>query len=645
MEDWQPAETTSSPRAEDPGLQQELLTQEQRADNKRKREAALARREAERGLSEEQSAVLERFFSQQCSFLTGGAGRGTSRALQAATKRARQQLVGATALTGLAALPLGEEAMTLHAWAGLGRADAADIGAAVARARAESGSRWMLAQLLVIDDVSMLEGGLLDLLEKVAREIRQPEEPFGGLRVVLCGGFAQLPPVGAEGGTARFCFESAAWRLGGFSEKTLCLKTVHRQKGDALFTMMLNELRLGKLTWSTRAVLLDCASKPLRAESANRLGLHSKCADVGRINADRLATLPGEGRGYDTDDGKVVLKEGARVMLTANLGGGIMDGSCGAVQSTSDCVTVLFDGAGLIAVWPRPSRVPAGGQRLPLRLAWAITIHKSQGISADDLDVCLDGVFASGQAYVALSRVRSLSGLRILGGVCAKAVWLDPKVEAILEEQAAAVVPGAATPFPSPVAAHTATAPQTTLELLRVEFGRATHELREAQAERQHAGKHKSNVCKELPLLRRDVETYRKSKLDEDAAAAERKVEECQKGLDKATRDFDEATTRQGLAKERVDNLATQIAALERVKSKGHLKPCSTLRSLCKRLPKAIAAELANRDGLEQRSMGVARASVAESLGLTAHQLTDLFKTMVEMELAGDDGASEPGQE
>jgi ATP-dependent DNA helicase PIF1 len=383
-------------------------------------------------------------------FLTGEPGAGKSHTVREYVERARgrELTVALTASTGIAATHIG--GMTIHAWSGLGirksitRAECQDLASNATVRRRVKG-----AQVLIIDEISMLDAGMLEALDLICRVLRDSNEPFGGVQLVLVGDFFQLPPVTRAGeAPARFAFEARAWQA---ANLTVCyLSEQHRQE-DASFLELLGAIRRGLVT-DGHLELLEKRRRVSKNEEITKLFSHN--ADVDRINTDHLRTLTGKERTYTMTtygSAKIVealkkgclspevlkLKVGARVMLTRNSPAqGFVNGSLGVVkgfdpEATWPVVELLSgktvtvepemwsaegDGASLAAI-----------RQVPLRLAWAITVHKSQGMSLDGAFIDLSGAFAYGQGYVALSRVRSLKGL-FLGGLNTRALAVDPVV-------------------------------------------------------------------------------------------------------------------------------------------------------------------------------------------------------------------------
>mmetsp|Transcript_74920 Transcript_74920/g.190067 ORF Transcript_74920/g.190067 Transcript_74920/m.190067 type:complete len:338 (+) Transcript_74920:1-1014(+) len=326
----------------------------------------------------------------------------------------------------------------------------------------------------------MMSKALFEKLDFVARRVRKRELPFGGVVLCLCGDFFQLPPVsrGSCGDDAMFCFESEAWATclasatsasastaGGGDEprRQNCyeLTEVFRQKDAALLDMLL-EVRYNKVTQNGMKTL-NALSRALQVKAGiepTRLFPTNVRADA--VNSERLAALPG-GPGlsatYESIDKvpegmiftpealdqmsmlprKLELKVGAQVMLLKNKTPTLVNGSRGVVESFernaegSLVPHVRFlSGEVMLVAREEEDKDVVGGRKItrcqiPLRLSWAITIHKAQGMSIDFLEVDLRNVFEAGQAYVALSRARTLEGLRVLSFDPRK-FWTNPKV-------------------------------------------------------------------------------------------------------------------------------------------------------------------------------------------------------------------------
>jgi len=373
-------------------------------------------------------------------FLTGEAGAGKTHVVNryAEYLRSRGIPYAMTASTGIAATHL--RGMTIHSWSGVGvHTDIDDEGFRHLAKNRVAARRIREAKVLVIDEISMLDARAFSLVERMCRHVRGGTSiPFGGLQVVLVGDFFQLPPV-SKGEAARFAFESPAWDA---LRPIVCyLSEQHRQE-DAVFLDILSAIRRDKVTEShlrsVRGRLLGPDDFP--DEDLPRLFTHN--ADVDRINMAALAKLPGKARIFHMasrgserplsslvcgclSPERLELKEGATVMFTKNNPDeGYVNGTIGTVigfaSSTRFPIVRTREGEA-VTVEPAEWAVEEGEEivarirQIPLRLAWAMTIHKSQGVSLDAAVMDLSRVFEYGQGYVALSRVRTLAGISLLG--------------------------------------------------------------------------------------------------------------------------------------------------------------------------------------------------------------------------------------
>lgn len=365
-------------------------------------------------------------------YLTGAAGSGKTYVLNQYIKYLKENniVVGVTASTGVAATHMN--GMTVHSWAGLGLGDSIDIERILAKSTLKK--RMSETKVLIIDEVSMLDGHILDAVDAITRAFKDSTKPFGGLQVVLSGDLFQLPPV-TKSGEPFFVFDSTAWKSMGL--KVCYLEEQHRQDDSNLLNI-LNAIRSDSVD-ETHFEELSERIKPA-PDGGNIIKLYTHNAHVDDINQTALNKLKTETRTYDmTGSGRqsavealvnrclaperLVLKLGCEVMFVANNPAKqFYNGTLGkVVKFNDDGRPVIQTRQRLITVEPHTWKTQDGDKtiaeitQLPLRLAWAITIHKSQGMSLDAAEIDLSRSFEPGMGYVALSRVRSIEGLYIKG--------------------------------------------------------------------------------------------------------------------------------------------------------------------------------------------------------------------------------------
>lgn len=417
-----------------------------------------------------QRAAFEAFTARKNICITGPAGSGKSFLIRqmVADCEERDVKYGVTAMTGAAAVLLGFGAKTIHSWAGigLGTKSVEELVAGIRRAPPLA-MRWRNTRVLIIDEVSMLTAELFSKLDKIGRILRNTAgRLFGGIQLVLVGDFYQLPPIGKE---AQFCFEhKELWD----QLEVFHLNTVWRQ-ADPTWRDMLNEIRVGHCTPATYDRLAARMVEPDRSQAIQPTKLFCRRGEVDGVNQAEHDKLPGEARSWErvievrgiktnlvepstaTDSKKVKglveayekhaqyyptlnLKLGDQVMLLANLdtATGLANGSRGVVTSLAGKnPTVRFmngmeTGIGLHEweVCKLNEKQLLYVKQIPLRLAYAITVHKSQGMTLDCAEIDIGAsVFEHGQTYVALSRVKSLEGLYLMG-LDPTRIKVDPRV-------------------------------------------------------------------------------------------------------------------------------------------------------------------------------------------------------------------------
>lgn len=390
----------------------------------------------------DQKLALEIMLGGHNVLLTGPAGSGKTYVLNEFIRRAKKEgkYVAVTATTGLAATHIGGN--TIHAWSGIGISD--HIGKHWEE-NLLKGRRDIIeaTDVLIIDEISMLHDFRLDMVDEAARRVRKDKQhlPFGGIQIIMSGDFFQLPPVNRSNNSderqGSFVVHAEIWEE---LDPVICYLTEQHRQDDDDFLEILNAMRSGDVRRRHAEMLLERVNAPLEHGEATEL--HTVNIDVDRINERRLGTLEeGEeyyemittGRDVYIETLKrsclavehLVLKKGAFVMcIKNNAEKRYANGTLGTVidfeEDTRYPVVNLHSGR-TITITPETWELRDGTKKrasitqIPLRLAWAITVHKSQGMTLDAARVDLRKAFVEGMGYVALSRVRNLQNLSLVG--------------------------------------------------------------------------------------------------------------------------------------------------------------------------------------------------------------------------------------
>lgn len=388
------------------------------------------------------------------AYLTGPAGSGKTHTLREYIffLKNRGVAVGLTASTGIAATHFG--GTTIHSWSGIGiHSYLSDADIDILVQKEYLWKRYQRTSVLIIDEVSMLTPSIFDSIDRLARAMKQIDAPFGGMQIVLSGDFFQLPPVVRGTHDTSLVHTSSAWNE---ADIRVCyLEEQFRQSNDDALTNILNEVRSGNVSKESRALLnerMQGYEDECIYDGVIPTKLYTHNADVDAVNTAELNKLPGDEYEYLMESkGKVnvvtalkkgllapetlLLKRDAVVMFVKNnFEAGYVNGTLGVVTDFQDGFPVVQTHSGNeIIVGPTDwvieegDKVVAQVSQLPLRLAWAITVHKSQGMSIDTAEVDLSKCFVPGQGYVALSRLRTLEGL-ILRGINEQALEVHKDV-------------------------------------------------------------------------------------------------------------------------------------------------------------------------------------------------------------------------
>jgi ATP-dependent DNA helicase PIF1 len=415
-------------------------------------------------LSKEQQIAFDKYVQGHNIFITGPGGSGKSALIKTIFKHAYNHFknIQVTALTGCAAVLLNCKAKTIHSWSGigLGYGTTEQLITKIKKNKFAK-ALWKQIDILVVDEISMLSLKLFDMLNTIGKAIRGNMKPFGGVQLIFSGDFFQLPPVGNqdEPDTQRFCFESDDWNSVFNRDCQIQLLKIFRQSDD-LYCSILNQIREGKIKRKSNDLLLQYVGRSFDEKLVTEpTKLYPTRNKVENINLNKMLKLEGEEKIFclkqitdlemsKTDKQKrleytekeiqieldflsgnlicekeIKLKIGCQVMCIINIqsdtGIEICNGSQGIVINFCEIkkapIVKFNNGIERIMVphvWSSEKIPGIGVSQVPLILAWALTIHKSQGATMDAAEIDVgSGIFECGQTYVALSRVKSLNGL------------------------------------------------------------------------------------------------------------------------------------------------------------------------------------------------------------------------------------------
>jgi ATP-dependent DNA helicase PIF1 len=419
-------------------------------------------------LSDEQQKALTSYEIGNNILLTGPGGSGKTALIKKMVESGKLngKNVQVCALTGCAAVLLNCQAKTIHSWAGIGLANGPDdliIKRIITNKKKTY--NWKKVDILIIDEVSMMSQKIFEILDGIARGARKIKShlPFGGIQLVFSGDFYQLPPVNTiinnedDLKSNAFCFESPLWKKT-FND-VIELKKIFRQT-DEVYTNILNRIRVGRLSKSSFDILTRQVNKPMPesfkptillprkkdVETINITELKKLTSDERKYKLERVETLPEEVlKQYSSTtnmniseeqkeieytqminnimaEKEIILKVGAQVMCIANIDTEgptpLVNGSQGTIIdfNVAGFPVVKFTGGYKRVIqyhiWNNETHSFLGVKQIPLIYAWAVTIHKSQGMSLDMAQIDAgSNIFECGQTYVALSRIKSLDGL------------------------------------------------------------------------------------------------------------------------------------------------------------------------------------------------------------------------------------------
>ncbi len=372
-------------------------------------------------------------------FLTGSPGAGKTFLLNAYIDYLvkNNKAVAVTASTGIAATHM--DGITIHSWSGLGiKEHISDKDIKALMKRKYLFNRIRSTRVLIIDEVSMLKASQFDAIDKICQYFKASFLPFGGMQVILSGDFFQLPPIERNNRETNFITSSSAWK--NMDMKVCYLEGQFRQK-DSRLSELLDSIRQNKVE-DSKAMLASLAESHQDNNIPISTKLYTHNTDVDAINNFELGKINQQEFVYHmTSNGpkdiveslkksclspeKLVLKIGAKVMFVKNnFDSGYVNGTQGTVvgfdQEQFPIIDTFFGDTivAKLAGWTindEENKPVAQINQLPLRLAWAITVHKSQGMNLDSAQVDLSRCFIEGMGYVALSRVRSWAGLKVVG--------------------------------------------------------------------------------------------------------------------------------------------------------------------------------------------------------------------------------------
>ena len=389
-------------------------------------------------------------------FLTGPAGSGKTHLINQYVSYLRDKNieVGVTASTGVAANHLN--GITINSWSGIGiKEKISDDEIQDLLSKRYITQRITKTKALIIDEVSMISKDLFNSIDRICRAVKKNSQPFGGMQVVLSGDFFQLPPVAPDNKRVEFVYKSSTWQE--LDLKVCYLNRIVRQKDDLLLST-LQEIRRNKVSAESIKLLSSRLYQPMYDYPVlPKLFTHN--GSVKAINEQELAKLEGsyyqyvmkhQGNDHLVEalkkstlaPEKLLIKVGASVMFVKNnRSRGYINGTLGQVVGFNKKrfpIVRITSGKEILAnpvEWTveEEGHVKARVRQIPLTLAWALTIHKSQGMNLDAAEIDLGRPFAPGMGYVALSRVKGIDAIRLLG-LNKKAFEVDQEI-VVLEER------------------------------------------------------------------------------------------------------------------------------------------------------------------------------------------------------------------
>lgn len=425
-----------------------------------------------KSLSSEQILALQYYRKSENIFLTGSGGTGKTEIIKTIYNDAKSNniRIKVSALTGCAAVLLGCCASTIHSWSGikLARESDEEIINRIKRNKFLK-HNWTSVSILVIDEVSMMSKRIFDLLNKIGQTLRNSNSPFGGIQVIFSGDFFQLPPIGGKADyykdenpdEKKFCFQSEDWNRTFPMHCQIEFIKIFRQT-DEIYTKILNNLRQGIIEKQGYEVLMSCVGRDMTECEIEPTKLFPMRFNVDEINNQKLNEIQEEILTFELirqcvnplkySENEIEhelnyietavlckkileLKIGAQVMSIVNIVNPdtgeliIYNGSQGIIKDfkTKDihgqvlpnelwCPIVQFKNGKEITMgrhlWESERLDGVGVSQIPLILCWALTIHKTQGMTLDVAEIDAgSNIFECGQTYVALSRVKSLDGL------------------------------------------------------------------------------------------------------------------------------------------------------------------------------------------------------------------------------------------
>lgn len=373
-------------------------------------------------------------------FLTGSAGTGKTYVLNQFTQHLKDAKikVAITASTGIAATHI--KGSTIHSWSGIGiKQLLTEKDLRSLKRKKYLTDQFDKVKVLIIDEISMLHKEQLNAISQVLCYCKETDQAFGGLQVILCGDFFQLPPIGQYGerSSDKFAFMSTAWQNANFN---ICYLTKQYRQDDNKLHQILSEIRKGSVSEQSKTWLKEASSTTFE-KSIEPTKLYTHNEDVDFINNTHLADLPSKSRFFKAKtkgekalittlkntvltQNDMPLRIGAKVMFVKNnVEKGYINGTMGEIIKYSSIgwpVVKTIDNINITAspeewsIEDEKGNTLASYKQVPLRLAWAVTVHKSQGMTLDAAELDLGRTFERGQGYVALSRLVDIKRLRLL---------------------------------------------------------------------------------------------------------------------------------------------------------------------------------------------------------------------------------------